>query len=344
MPPFSLIGNNVTGRLLSSISGFPSWKETETVAATEARIERRKIVIEGPFGTFQRDRLAGLRLFTSMEGDKVKTAGTFLLCSGSFTNHTSFGELPMKLAHDGWDVKVLVLPGFENEEAVYALRTLRPFGITKAWGVAANWVRMIRTAFRWVVQNAVKTIPGQPIHIGGHSFGAPVAMVGYAGLPIELQPLISGLLFAAPAFALNALHTGRGTPRWSLRHLMLPAGAMFLKNYQFADPANPDKPIIDTALDPSVSYTLANPYAALYATILLDEYGTSLLSEIPQRSDLPVTLLWPERETIIHPLAKKRVQQAFPQLRTVELAGGVHPLFISPDREKAFNEVKKFLG
>ncbi|MBL7685680.1 MAG: hypothetical protein JNK65_06575, partial [Deltaproteobacteria bacterium] len=122
---------------------------------------------QGVFGYFLREKIGRTHIYTSLilkplPTEKAKK-GTLILIAGSGSNQTAFGELPKDLTEQGWEVKIVVIPGFENP------RNLHHFSNRKisAKQLAQDWEKDLKE----VVLKLVEKKSGLPIFLGGYSMG-----------------------------------------------------------------------------------------------------------------------------------------------------------------------------
>jgi phosphatidylserine decarboxylase precursor len=295
------------------------------------------VVDNGPFGTFSREVVSGVNVYTPQVASGVATnKGTLLLISGAGGNHTSFAELPSELATEGWKVKLLVYPGYDDVDSPSVLSG----GGRKGRKLEKGW----HDKMNKVVSDYIRdTDPSHPVYLGGFSMGGSGAVRIYEGLDAAMKKKIQGLILGAPGFHMAALETSNPVRDWAIRRVVLPAGS-FLN-------LSPRKPKKNTSVDPELEKAVhrlaTRPWSSEFGAVLFNESARSALLRLQGQSELPRVLLihgGASDQTVL-PKAANLVQGVLKnQVTTVELPHSGHYVFAAPNRRIGFDAVKKFLN
>lgn len=257
-------------------------------------------VINGPLGHFVIQKVEGVPVYIPLPNTEIPpaTKGMTILISGLSSNHTRFGELPMKLAQDGWKVRVLVYEGFEKLDENAFLRSFHPKDLALRWQESLE-----KAVTRLVKQDRSSS----PLYIGGYSMGgAGAAAFAYGSLPEIFKRRVAGLILAAPSFHSTYFETPSRFRNWLARRVVVPGMAYLKRDYRKISQYNSD-------LAPHMESSTVRPWSVDYAAVLFSENAREVVRRFKADPQLPRTLLihTGDGDPVVSPKAGTFVRQIF---------------------------------
>lgn len=297
----------------------------------EMRNNGKPIINNGRLGSFHREIIHGVSVYTP-ELAIPEAKGTVLLIAGSASNHTCFGEQPRRLAEQGYLVKIIVIPGYENPTFMPLLEG----GNAHAWNILKNW----QTAIPQVVARLIDESSGK-IFLGGFSMGAAASSSIYMQLSPNQQSKVAGMILVDPSYNMTALETPQGNNRWFLRNVILPLRVSLGSARQ-----KWQLPVDNELVREDMIYAPLRPMAAEAASVYFIEANRNRLRDAQSEHFPPVLLLHRGQDNpTVRASSGRLVSEVLgDKVNDQVVPGQSHWLLLDANRERAYEQIEAFVA
>lgn len=294
-------------------------------------INGNNVVDNGSLGSFRRETIQSVSVYTP-EPAVTNPKGTVILIAGSATNHTCFGEEPRRLAAQGFTVKILVIPGYENPTFMPLLEG----GNTHAWNILRNWEIAIPQAVAKIIDDSPRKV-----FLGGFSLGASGSTSSYMQLSRAQQQKVAGMILVDPTYSMSALETPQGNQRWFLRSVLLP-----LRVFLGGSREKWQLPIDNDLVRAEVPYAAIRPMSAEAASVYYIEANRARLESAEPETFPPVLFLHRGQNNPTVPASSGRLLTRILGDKVVDrvIAGQSHWLLLDENRENVFEQIEAFVA